>query len=99
MLGAGMDRSGAILHSDTLAELPQFKGRLEQPVNLKRPAALSKPALFSLRQLEASHDRSEQVLWTFMRPDGRPAFNPAMLKDYQVWQDEIVRLHDGPNGP
>jgi DSF synthase len=94
-----MEQSGAILHSDTLTGLPQFPRRFVQPAALKQAPVPSKPALFSLRQLEVAHDQTEQTLWTYMRPEGRPAFNPAMLKDYEVWQDEIVRVHDGAAGP
>jgi DSF synthase len=52
-----------------------------------RPPALG---LGSLRQLETCWDEEEATLWTFMRPDGRPSFNPEMLRDFQAWQDGIV---------
>ncbi len=32
-----------------------------------------------------------------MRPDGRPSFNPDMLRDFQAWQDGIVARF-GPGG-
>jgi DSF synthase len=43
-----------------------------------------------LRQLETSWDEENATLWTFMRPEGRPSFNPEMLRDFQAWQDGIV---------
>ncbi len=46
--------------------------------------------LGGLRQLETSWDEDNATLWTFMRPEGRPSFNPEMLRDFQAWQDGIV---------
>ncbi len=51
--------------------------------------------LFALRQLEVSFDASEGVLWTFMRPDGRPCYNTDLLQDFHAWQDGIVRRFRG----
>lgn len=53
--------------------------------------------LFDLGQLEVSWDRTRRTLWTYMTPLGRPSFNMAMLRDFQVWQSEIARLY-GPGG-
>lgn len=46
--------------------------------------------LFGLRELEVEYDASGEVLWTFMRPDGRPSFTPAMLHDFEDWQRLIA---------
>ena len=95
-----MEHSNAILHPETGTGLPQFPRRFASPLALRQaPAPPSIPALFSLRQLEVSLDQTERTLWTFMRPDGRPAFNPGMLRDYETWQDEIVRTHDASAEP
>jgi len=53
--------------------------------------------LGALRQLETCWDEENATLWTFMRPDGRPSFNPEMLRDFQAWQDGIVARF-GPGG-
>jgi DSF synthase len=49
--------------------------------------------------LDVRWEESERTLWTFMRPDGRPSFNPAMLKDYVRWQDGIVEMCDASAAP
>ena len=54
-----------------------------------RPAEV--PAqLCQLEQLSVEYDREAEVLWTFMRPRGRPAFNTAMLGDFVRWQELIA---------
>lgn len=51
--------------------------------------------LDALRQLETRWDKEQATLWTYMRPDGRPSFNTALLKDFQDWQDGIeARVRD-----
>ena len=94
-----MEHSSAILHVDTAGALPAFPRRPHRAAALRRGPAASKPPLFNLRQLEVTWDEAERTLWTFMRPEGRPAFNPAMLKDYERWQDEIVRTYDAAETP
>jgi DSF synthase len=53
--------------------------------------------LGALRQLETCWDEDNATLWTFMRPEGRPSFNPEMLRDFQAWQDGIAARF-GPGG-
>lgn len=48
--------------------------------------------LFSLRQLEVSYEEPTGTLWTFMRPDGRPSYNPALLEDFHAWQQGITAM-------
>jgi DSF synthase len=48
--------------------------------------------LFNLRQLEVSYEESTGTLWTFMRPDGRPSYNPALLDDFHAWQQGITAM-------
>lgn len=45
--------------------------------------------LFSLRELDVHYEDEFQTLWTFMRPEGRPSFTPAMLADFESWQSLI----------
>lgn len=46
--------------------------------------------LFSLEQLECSYDDADATLWTFMHPIGRPSFNPSLLREFTMWQDDIT---------
>jgi DSF synthase len=51
--------------------------------------------LFSLKQLEVNWDDQSGVLWTFMRPDERPSYNPEFLKDFEAWQSGIQAMFAG----
>ncbi len=42
--------------------------------------------LLELTQLDVLYDADTEALWTFMRPEGRPSFTPAMLGDFESWQ-------------
>lgn len=53
--------------------------------------------LFNLGQLDCHYDDDAATLWTFMRPIGRPSFNPAMLADFTMWQEDIATAF-GPTG-
>jgi DSF synthase len=53
--------------------------------------------LFNLEQLDCLYDEEAAALWTFMRPKGRPSFNPAMLADFTKWQEDIATAF-GPTG-
>lgn len=45
--------------------------------------------LFALGELDVLYDDRAAALWTFMNPAGRPSFTPAMLHDFEAWQDMI----------
>lgn len=47
--------------------------------------------LFGLRELDVYYESDLQTLWTYMRPEGRPSFTPAMLADFETWQRLIPR--------
>jgi DSF synthase len=47
--------------------------------------------LFDLGQLEVRWDGPAGALWTWMTPNDRPNFNRAILRDFEVWQEEIHR--------
>ncbi len=51
--------------------------------------------LLSLQELDVLYDDRTATLWTFMNPQGRPSFTPAMLDDFESWQELI----DGGFGP
>ena len=46
--------------------------------------------LFNLNELDVLYEPAEEVLWTFMRPSGRPSFTPSMLEDFEDWQRLIL---------
>ena len=46
--------------------------------------------LFELNELDVLYEPAEEVLWTFMRPQGRPSFTPSMLEDFEDWQRLIL---------
>jgi len=48
--------------------------------------------LFELEQLEVSWDAQNGALWTFMRPRGRPSYNPDFLEDFHAWQRGISAM-------
>jgi DSF synthase len=45
--------------------------------------------LLALNELDVLYDDEFQVLWSYMRPTGRPSFTPTMLADFQNWQSLI----------
>ena len=57
-------------------------------IDLKRTADARR--LFELEQLEVSFEKELGALWTFMRPRGRPSYNPDLLEDFHAWQRGIV---------
>lgn len=42
--------------------------------------------LLALGELDVLYDDEFEVLWSYMRPDGRPSFTPNMLADFESWQ-------------
>ena len=46
--------------------------------------------LFELAELDVLYEPADAVLWTFMRPAGRPSFTPPMLSDFEDWQKLIL---------
>jgi DSF synthase len=54
--------------------------------------------LFELEQIEVTFEEQTGALWTFMRPRGRPSYNPDLLEDFHAWQRGIVATFDGRPG-
>lgn len=48
-------------------------------------ASIPEP-LLALGELDVLYDNEFEVLWTYMRPEGRPSFTPTMLADFENWQ-------------
>lgn len=53
------------------------------------PISFDARRLFELEQLEVSWEEATGALWTFMRPRGRPCYNPDFLDDFHAWQRGI----------
>lgn len=51
--------------------------------------------LFNLRQIEVSFEPDTGILWSFMRPEGRPSYNPGLLSDFNHWQDGLEEVFSG----
>ena len=47
--------------------------------------------LFALRELDVFYEEEHHTLWSYMRPEGRPSFTPAMLADFEAWQRLIAQ--------
>ncbi len=77
-----IDRSHAQARASALTATP------EHPVD----PVLNDDArrLFELEQIEVSWEKATGTLWTFMRPRGRPSYNPEILQEFHVWQRGIV---------
>jgi len=61
-----------------------------KPIDLMKGVAARK--LFNLEQLEVNWDEQAGALWTFMRPRGRPSYNPDFLEDFHAWQRGIAAM-------
>src|ERR1700688_1242380 len=57
-------------------------------IELKKSADARR--LFELEQLEVTWEKETHALWTYMRPRGRPSYNPDILEDFHAWQRGIV---------
>ncbi|TRD12520.1 enoyl-CoA hydratase [Erythrobacter insulae] len=52
--------------------------------------------LFSLQELDVLYDDTTATLWSYMSPEGRPSFTPAMLNDFEQWQ-QLIGQGFGPD--
>jgi DSF synthase len=100
-----MDRLAADLesvHSASEGDSPTelFFDRGRDDIAREAEARLALPEkLFSLNELDVLYEPADQVLWTFMRPAGRPSFTPQMLGDFEDWQRLILEgFADGRAG-
>lgn len=67
----------------------------ERPAAAELPISFDARRLFELEQLDVSLDEKTATLWTFMRPRGRPSYNPELLEDFHAWQRGIVAKFGG----
>lgn len=68
-----------------------ISGARDEAKDLARPEPVGK--LFpDLGQIECAHDVSNATLWSFMNFEGRPSYNPPLLRDFHQWQTNIASL-------
>lgn len=80
--------SGLFFDDDRAALAGELGARLALPEKL-----------FALNELDVLYETSDEVLWTFMRPAGRPSFTPQLLGDFEEWQRLILEgFGDGRAG-
>jgi DSF synthase len=80
--GGPLPAPAALLASQLIDASALIQARKEEDVR----------KLFALEQLEVSWDADLGTLWTFMRPRGRPSYNPDLLEDFHAWQRGIVAM-------
>lgn len=51
--------------------------------------------LLALEELDVLYQEESQTLWSYMRPQGRPAFTRTMLSDFENWQ-RLISQGFGP---
>ena len=73
-----------------------LKDEAEQLVSQAEQRLSVPQKLFNLNELDVLYDTEHRALWTFMHPSGRPTFTPAMLSDFEQWQD-LIAGHFGPD--
>lgn len=76
-----------------------FGGGEEHLIEQSRQHLRINPQLFDLAELDCLYQADEATLWTFMRPEGRPSFTPAMLHDFEDWQRLIVESFGSGQAP
>lgn len=97
-----MDRlSGDLGRNDEGARLDSapavpLRDEAEHLVSQARDRLAVPQKLFNLDELDVLYDAEHRALWTFMHPTGRPTFTPAMLTDFEQWQD-LIASHFGPD--
>ncbi|HUQ13420.1 MAG TPA: crotonase/enoyl-CoA hydratase family protein [Novosphingobium sp.] len=80
--------AGLFFESDRAALTGEIDARLALPEKL-----------FALNELDVLYEPSDEILWTFMRPAGRPSFTPQLLGDFEEWQRLILEgFADGQAG-
>ena len=67
-----------------------FEGASDGFVQDARERLVLPEKLFGLNELDVLYEPTDEVLWTFMRPEGRPSFTPSMLEDFEDWQRLIL---------
>ena len=88
-LVADMDAARGFSSNDEPSGL-FFENRSEAFVEDARKRLELPERLFELDELDVLYEPADAILWTFMRPAGRPSFTPPMLSDFEDWQKLIL---------
>lgn len=70
---SGFDRDSAV-------PAPEFPAAELLPLNDNNKFDAAR-RLYELSQVEVSYEEECKALWTFMRPRGRPCYNPELLEE------------------
>jgi DSF synthase len=67
------------------------------PIDLTKKAYASEPErpLFGLRQLDVEWDATCGTMWTHIRFEGRPCYNPEILADFRACYDGVEQMFKG----
>jgi DSF synthase len=88
-LAADLDKASGVAPADEAGGM-----FFQDPAQRHAHDALARLALpeklFGLNELDVLYEPADEVLWTFMRPVGRPSFTPPMLGDFEDWQRLIL---------
>jgi len=86
-----MTKNLAVLNRSVGQEELAFKLLPQSDLPFNRPRA---PDRFwgNLDQIESNFDISNATVWSFMKFDGRAAFNPNLLDDFQQMHNNITRF-------
>lgn len=78
---------------------PQFSPERDaELLRESRERLLLPEELFELRELEVLYQPTNETLWTFMRPAGRPSFSPQLLVEFEAWQGLIREAYTATGG-
>lgn len=94
-LNTALETSDVVIENGSGTAFP-LPGRAE-PLVSRSPAVSLPEELMRLEELEVRYEAESQILWTHIRPKGRPSFTPTLLEDFCAWQRNI-ELGFGPNG-
>ncbi len=94
-LSSGLTEKSGNASSEDVSAFRFTSDQREQVVEARRRLTIPEE-LFSFNELDVLYDDRDQVLWSFMRPQGRPSFTPAMLGDFVNWQ-RLIGAHFGPD--
>lgn len=93
-----MSLSTSLEHRPNVVEfVPAPARRVPTPTPVLTRRTGDRP-LFALEQLEVSWEENSGTLWSFMRPRGRPSYNPDLLEDFDAWQAGIKEMFAGRPG-
>ena len=89
-----LEGGSGVMDSFTGSAIPLASG--EEHLVVTGSGLVETPAaLLALQELDVFYEQDTEVLWTYMRPEGRPSFTPPMLGDFENWQ-RLIQASFGP---